>query len=132
MTIARRGERWALTRTDDVCEAGGVEEIIAAKWAAAEETIWVVRNFVAEGESEKTYNPRMCPWVGKVVDYDEDEDCATPYHVSYVDDGDEEWLSVGHWAVISKINMGQARILLGSYHPLTTRRGLWRNRRRKS
>ena len=72
MTIARRGERWALTRTDDVCEAGGVEEIIAAKWAAAEETIWVVRNFVAEGESENTYNPRMCPWVGKVVDYDED------------------------------------------------------------
>ena len=75
MTIARRGERWALTRTDDVCEAGGVEEIIAAKWVA-EETIWVVRNFVAEGESENTYNPRMCPWVGKVVDYDEDEDCA--------------------------------------------------------
>ena len=70
----------------------GVEEIIA-KWAAAEETIWVVRNFVAEGESEKTYNPRMCPWVGKVVDYDEDEDCATPYRVLYVDDGDEEWLS---------------------------------------
>ena len=35
----------------------------------------------------------MCPWVGKVVDYDEDEDCATPYHVWYVDDGDEEWLS---------------------------------------
>ena len=92
MTIARRGERWALTRTDDVCEAGGVEEIIAAKWVA-EETIWVVRNFVAEGESENTYNPRMCPWVGKVVDYDEDEDCATPYQVSYVDDGDEEWLS---------------------------------------
>ena len=26
--------------TDDVCEAGGVEEIIAAKWVA-EETIWV-------------------------------------------------------------------------------------------
>ena len=78
--------------TDDVCEAGGVEEIIAAKWVA-EETIWVVRNFVAEGESENTYNPRMCPWVGKVVDYDEDEDCATPYHVSYVNDGDEEWLS---------------------------------------
>ena len=92
MTIARRGERWALTRTDDVCEAGGVEEIIAAKWVA-EETIWVVRNFVAEGESENTYNPRMCPWVGKVVDYDEDEDCATPYQVSYVDDGDKEWLS---------------------------------------
>ena len=40
MTIARRGERWALTRTDDVCEAGGVEEFIAAKWVA-EETIWV-------------------------------------------------------------------------------------------
>ena len=78
--------------TDDVCEAGGVEEFIAAKWVA-EETIWVVRNFVAEGESENTYNPRMCPWVGKVVDYDEDEDCATPYHVWYVDDGDEEWLS---------------------------------------
>ena len=92
MTIARRGERWALTRTDDVCEAGGVEEFIAAKWVA-EETIWVVRNFVAEGESENTYNPRMCPWVGKVVDYDEDEDCATPYHIWYVDDGDEEWLS---------------------------------------
>ena len=78
--------------TDDVCEAGGVEEFIAAKWVA-EETIWVVRNFVAEGESENTYNPRMCPWVGKVVDYDEDEDCATPYHIWYVDDGDEEWLS---------------------------------------
>jgi hypothetical protein len=43
----------------------------------------------------------MCPWVGKVVDYDEDEDCATPYRVLYVDNGDEEWLSAEevyiHW-----------------------------------
>ena len=96
--------------TDDVCEAGGVEEIIAAKWAAAEETIWVVRNFVAEGESENTYNPRMCPWVGKVVDYDEDEDCATPYHVWYVDDGDEEWLSAEE-VYNHRISAERARLL---------------------